>query len=104
VSAFDRLRDRAIQGGMKLLSDPRFMKVMSHPQAQKLMMTAFQLPGRVEGMMAAQGKRFARRFKLATRDEVERLNATIQGLERSLHEMQSQALREHDAEGPDDDL
>ena len=102
MSAFDRLRDRAIQGGMKLLSDPRFMKVMSHPQAQKLMMTAFQLPGRVEGMMAAQGKRFARRFKLATRDEVERLNATIQGLERSLHEMQSQALREHD--GPDDDL
>ncbi len=89
MSAFDKLRDRALQQGMRLISDPRFMKVMSHPQAQKMMMMAFQLPGKIEGAFAAQGRSLARRFKLATRDEVERLNSTIRDLERSLSEVQS---------------
>jgi hypothetical protein len=84
-----KLGQRAMQQGMKLMSDPRFMKLMSHPQAQKVMMLAFQLPGKVEGAFAQQGKRFARRFKLATREEVERLHATIRELERQLQAMQS---------------
>ena len=88
-----KLGQAAMQQGMKLMSDPRFMKVMSHPQAQKLMMVAFQLPGRVEGAFAQQGKRFARRFKLATREEVERLNATIRDLERELSAVQSKVDR-----------
>ena len=90
MSALDKLRDRAIQQGMKLMSDPRFMKLLGHPRAQKAMMLAFQLPGQIEGAMARQGKRFARRFKLATREEVERLNANIRDLEQSLHEVQSE--------------
>ena len=84
-----KLGQRAMQEGMKLMSDPRFMKLMSHPQAQKLMMLAFQLPGKVDGAFADQGRKFARRFKLATRDEVERLNSTIRDLERQLSAVQS---------------
>ena len=84
-----KLGKRAMQEGMKLMSDPRFMKLMSHPQAQKLMMLAFQLPGRVEGAFADQGRRFARRFKLATREEVEHMNATIRDLERQLSAVQA---------------
>ena len=87
------LGKRAMNEGMKLMSDPRFMKLMSHPQAQKLMMLAFQLPGTVEKVFARQGKRFARRFKLATREEVERLQSTIRDLERALHEMESRVDR-----------
>ena len=90
MSTLDKLRDRAVQKGMKLMSDPRFMKLMSSPQAQKMMMLAFQLPGKIEGAFAAQGKKLARRFKLATREEVERLNSTIRDLERTLHDVQSQ--------------
>jgi hypothetical protein len=89
LSTLGKLRDRAMQQGMKLMSDPRFMKLMSSPQAQKMMMLAFRLPGKIEGAFAAQGERFARRFKLATREEVERLNATIRDLERSLSELEA---------------
>ena len=88
MSTFAKLRNRALQEGMKLMGDPRFMKLMSTPQAQKVMMLAFQLPGMVEGALAAQGKKFARRFKLATREDVERMSTTIRDLERELSRMQ----------------
>ena len=88
VSTISNLRNRALQEAMKLMGDPRFMRLMNTPQAQRVMMLAFQLPGLVEGALAAQGKKFARRFKLATREDVERMSATIRDLERELTRLQ----------------
>ena len=82
-----KLREQAMHQSMKLMQDPRFMKLMSHPRAQKLMMVAFQIPGRIESVFAAQGKAIAKRFKLATREEVDNLKSTIRDLERTLRDL-----------------
>ena len=89
-----RIRHKAMQEGMKLMGDPRFQKLMMNPRAQKLMMLAFQLPSRIEGAFEKHGKAFAKRFKLATRSEVESLKATIRDLERKVAEQE----HEHEAE------
>lgn len=86
-----KLRQQAMNEGMKLMGDPRVMKLMSSPQAQKVMMIAFQLPGRIEGAFARQGKRFAKRFKLATREELDGLKSTIRDLERKLKTVESKS-------------
>ena len=77
----DQLRNLALKQGMKLIQDPRLLKVMSDPRAQKVMMAAFQLPGTVERTFSEQGKRLAHHFNLATRAEVETLESTIRDLE-----------------------
>ena len=48
-----KLRDTAMQKGMQLMGDPRFMKMMSSPTGQKVMTVAFQLPGKIESAFAA---------------------------------------------------
>jgi hypothetical protein len=67
------------------------MKFMSTPQGQKLMMLAFQLPQKIQGAFEAQGKRFAKRFKLATREDLRDLKSAIRQLEQSLKQMESHA-------------
>jgi hypothetical protein len=91
----DTFRQKAMQQGMKLMGDPRFQKLMMSPSAQKLMSLAFQLPGKIEDAFARRGKAFAKRFKLATREELETLKSTIRDLERKLAEQQQLA---HDHE------
>lgn len=86
---FDKLRDRALQEGLKLMQDPRVQKLMQDPRAGKLLFQAMQLPGQIEGAFAEQGRKIARRFKLATREEVEALKGTIRHLERTIHDLQS---------------
>lgn len=90
MSALDKIRQKAMQEGMKLMSDPRFAKIMSNPKAQKAMMLAFQLPTKIEGAFAKQGKAFARRFKLATREDVEKMRGTIRDLEQQLARVRNQ--------------
>ena len=85
----DKFFDAAMQRGMKLMGDPRVMKFMSTPTGQKVMTVAFQLPGKIEGAFAEQGRAFAKRFKLATRSEVDQLKSTISDLEHELHSLQT---------------
>jgi hypothetical protein len=86
-----KLRESAMRNGMKLMGDPRVMKFMSSPQGQKLMMFAFQLPQRISGIFEAQGKRFARRFKLATRQDLRDLRQAVHDLEAALEKLQSRS-------------
>ena len=84
-----KLRDNALREGMKLMSSPRMMKLMSTPQGQKVMMFAFQLPQKINDAFAAQGKAFAKRFRLATRDDLKELKSTLRTLESSLKKLES---------------
>lgn len=100
---FESLRDRALREGLKLLRDPRVQKLMQDPRAGRLVMEALQLPGRVEGAFAEQGRKIARRFKLATRDEVDALKGTIRGLERTIRDLQEQQHPDADSDDGDDE-
>ena len=76
--------------GMKLMQDPRVSKLMQDPRVMKAMMKAFQLRGEVQQRFDVRAKRFARTFRLATRDDMEQLKSTIRALERQLTQLTKQ--------------
>ncbi len=72
---------------MKLLSDPRVMKLMQNEQFMKAMMAAVSVPGKIDGFTKEQAEKFAKRMSLATADEVRDLKRTIRSLEEQVAEM-----------------
>jgi hypothetical protein len=67
--------------GMKLLGDPRVMKLMQNEQFVKAMMTAVSMPGKIDGFTKEQAEKFAKKMSLATADEVRDLKRTVRSLE-----------------------
>ena len=60
---------------MKLLSDPRVMKLMQNEQFMKAMMAAISMPGKIDGFTKEHAEKFAKRMSLATADRGARSEA-----------------------------
>ena len=72
--------------GSKLMSDPRFMKLMQDERVMKAVMNAMQLRGKVQESFDQRVERLAKTLNLATEKEVKELKRTIRKLERELDE------------------
>jgi hypothetical protein len=75
------LKKSLLEQGMKLLSDPRVMKLMQNEQFLKAMMTAVSMPGKIDGFTKEQAEKLAKRMSLATADDVRDLQRTVRALE-----------------------
>ncbi len=84
-----KLRDDAIRNGMKLMANPNVMKLVSNPKVMSAMMRALQLRGEVQQAVDARVQKLAKRFKLATKEELRDLQSTMRTLEKSLKQVQS---------------
>jgi hypothetical protein len=84
------LKRMVLERGMKLMSNPRVMKVLSNPRVMTLVMKGFQLRAKAQAEMDAQIKALARRFKLATREDVSELKRTLRALEEQLRRVESE--------------
>jgi hypothetical protein len=91
-----KLSEVALRQGMKLLADPRVMKLMSDPRVMKWTMQAFSLRGDLQTAVDERWKGLARRFRLATEEEVTSLKRRIRDLESTV-----QSLRGQDTYGDD---
>lgn len=78
------LKKSLMEQGMKLLADPRVMKLMQDERFVKTMMTAMAMPGKIDGFTKDQAEKFAKRMSLATADEVRDLKRTVRSLEDQL--------------------
>jgi polyhydroxyalkanoate synthesis regulator phasin len=87
------IKDEMLKKGMQMLSDPRVQKLMQNPQFMKLMMTAVQVPGRVNTFTNEQAERLASTLRLATAKEVKELRRTVQKLEREVARLSASADR-----------
>jgi hypothetical protein len=81
------LKKSLMQQGMKLLSDPRVMKLMQNEQFMKAMMAAISMPGKIDGFTKEQAEKFAKRMSLATSAEVRDLKRTVRSLEDEVAEL-----------------
>jgi hypothetical protein len=81
------LKKSLMQQGMKLLADPRVMKLMQNEQFMKAMMTAISVPGKIDGFTKEQAEKFAKRMSLATSDDVRDLKRTVRSLEDKVAEL-----------------
>ena len=85
------LKKSLMEQGMKLLADPRVMKLMQNEQFMKAMMKAIAMPGKIDGFTKEQAEKLAKRMSLATADEVRDLKRTIRSLEDQIAELKRDA-------------
>lgn len=82
--------------GMKLMGDPRVMKLVQNEHFMQLMMGAMSVPGRVSTFAQEQTNRVAKVMDLATEQEVKDLRRTVRSLEEQLSEMKKQNEKSED--------
>jgi len=85
------LKKSLMEQGMKLLGDPRVVKLMQNEQFMKAMMTAISMPGKIDCFTKEHAEKFAKRMSLATAEEVRDLKRTIRSLEDQIAEIKRDA-------------
>jgi cell division FtsZ-interacting protein ZapD len=74
--------------GMKLISDPRVLKVMQDERVMKAVMQVMSMPGKVQSFTQDNVEKLAKAMALATEDEVKDLRRTVRRLEEEMNRMQ----------------
>lgn len=77
----DKIKGRAMQQGMKLLTNPRVMKLMADPRFMNALMKGLELKGRVQSDVETRLRSVAERLNLATKDDVASLEQTLRQVE-----------------------
>lgn len=78
------LKKALLKRGMKLMSDPRFMRLLQDERVMKAVMTAMSVPGKAQSFAKEQAENIAKAMALATEDEVKDLRRTVRKLEEDL--------------------
>jgi hypothetical protein len=82
------IKDRIVQEGMRLTSNPAVAKLLQDERFMKLVVLAMSMPGRVATFTTEQKERFAKEMGLATEDEVRALKRTIDALEEDVRRLE----------------
>jgi hypothetical protein len=78
------LKKTLMKQGMKLMTDPRLMKIMADERVMKAVMQMMNVPGKVQTFTNEQVEKLAKAMSLATEDEVKDLKRQIRRLEEEL--------------------
>lgn len=81
------IKKTLMKQGVKLMSDPRVMRLMQDEKFMKAVMTLMSVPGRVSTFAQDQTGRFAKAMDLATQQEVKDLRRTVRSLEEQIAEL-----------------
>ena len=73
--------------GMKLMSDPRVLKMMQDERFMKLVMAAMAVPGRVQTFTDEQKEGFAKTMCVAQERELGDLRRAVRALETEVSEL-----------------
>jgi len=91
------LRERVI----RLLQDPRVVKLMRNPKVQQWVLKGFRFRGRVAGAIEQRVQAIAGALNLATQRDLRALHRRIRDLERELRETEERLSdAEDDREAP----
>ncbi len=80
-----------LKQGMKLMSDPRFMRLLQDERVMKAVMAAMSVPGKAQTFAKEQVGSIAKVMAFATEDEVKDLRRTVRKLEEDLARLKSDA-------------
>lgn len=78
------IKKTLMKQGMKLMSDPRVLKIMQDERVMKAVMQMMNVPGKVQTFGNEQIEKLAKAMSLATEDEVKDLKRQIRRLEEEL--------------------
>ena len=77
-------KQKLMQEGMKLMSNPKVMKLMQDERVMKAVMQMMDVPGKVQSFTTEQVEKLAKAMSLATEDEVADLKRQVRRLEEEL--------------------
>ena len=86
----EQLKKQALQQAMKLMSNPKFTKMMSDPRVMNLLTKGFEIHGQVRSTVEGSIKSMVESLNLATKDEVSTLKRNMGKLESGLVDLQAQ--------------
>ena len=78
------LKSNLFKQGMRLMSDPRVVKLMQDERVMKAIMAAMSMPGKAQSFAREQLEHIAKAMALATEGEVRDLQRTVRKLEEEL--------------------
>jgi hypothetical protein len=81
------LKKSLMDKGIKLMSDPRLMKLVQNEQFMKALVAALSMPGKIDGFTKDHAERLAKKMSLATADEVRDLRRTVRALEEQIADL-----------------
>lgn len=84
------LKKTLMKQGMKLMSDPRVVKLMQDERVMKAVMAAMSVPGKAQAFAKEQVESIAKSMALATEGEVKDLRRTVRKLEDELARIKSE--------------
>ena len=87
------LKKTLMKRGMKLMTDPRVVKIMQDERVMKAVMQMMSVPGRVQTFTNDQVERLAKAMSLATEDEVKDLKRQIRRLEEEVARLEKNDKR-----------
>ena len=88
------IKKTLMKQGMKLMSDPRVMKIMQDERVMKAVMQMMSVPGKVQTFTDEQVEKLAKAMSLATEDEVNDLKRQIRRLEEEIARLETSRRRE----------
>src|SRR5580704_12875142 len=84
------LKKTLLERGMRLMSDPRVLKLIQDERVAKAVMVAMSVPGRAQSFAKEQAENIAKAMALATEGEVRDLQRTVRKLEDEMARMKAQ--------------
>ena len=82
------IKKTLMKQGMKLMTDPRVMKMMQDERVMKAVMQMMTVPGKVTSFTNEQIEKLAKAMSLATEDEVKDLKRQIRRLEEEVSRLE----------------
>ena len=87
----DKLKKQALRQGMKLMSNPKFMRAMADPRIMKAISQGFAIRGRVQSEIDDRMQVVARFFNVATQEVGRELKRTIRQMEHMVDRLEREA-------------
>ena len=77
----DKLKQTAMREGMKLLSNPKVMKLMADPRFMNYIMKGMELRGRIQSSVDSKLRLVATMLNLATKEELANIQRNLRQVE-----------------------
>jgi predicted nuclease with TOPRIM domain len=82
------IKKALVQQGLKLMGDPRVVKLMQDERVLRAVMQMMNVPGKVQSFTSENVERLAKAMSLATEDEVNDLKRQIRRLEEEVSRLE----------------
>jgi hypothetical protein len=89
----EKLRQEAMRQGMKLLSNPKVLKMMADPRLMNAISQGFAVKGRIQSEIDHRLRWIAESLNLATKEEVEGLRRNLDQMEMTLNQLEHKIER-----------